>query len=112
MSCTQLITIKQGFAEDVIATVTDESWVAVDLTPYNWLQFIMVDESNVQVINDTGTFVDKPTGKIKYSMNTTQTANVWRFKAYFKLMISGVPKKSAPKDYFLIEISEDLLFTP
>jgi hypothetical protein len=36
----------------------------------------MVDENNTQVINDTGTFVDKPTGKIKYSLNITQTANV------------------------------------
>jgi len=27
-------------------------------------------------------------------------------------MISGVPKKSAPKAYFFIEIEEDLLFTP
>jgi len=74
MSCSQLISIKQLFADDVIATVTDASGVAVDLTTYDGLQFIMVDSENNEVINDTGTFVDKPTGKIKYSLNITQTA--------------------------------------
>jgi len=54
--------------------VTDASGVAVDLTTYDGLQFIMVDSENNEVINDTGTFVDKPTGKIKYSLNITQTA--------------------------------------
>ena len=62
------------------------------------------DSDNSEVVNDTGTFVDKPTGKIKYSLNITQTANVGRYRAFFKLMIAGVPKKSAPKDYFFIDV--------
>lgn len=109
MACSQIISVRQWFAEDILATVTNESGIATDLWIYDWIQFIMVDANDAVAINNTATFVDKPTWKIKYSLSIGETAIVGKYRAYFKLMIWWVPKKSAPKNYFYVEITENLI---
>ena len=109
MSCNSKITVKQWFSEDIVATVTDSDWVPVSLSIYDAVYFIMVSMDNTVVVNTLATFVDKPNGKIKYTLSVWNTSTVGIFKGYFKLMIAWVPKKSAPKEYFQIEIIDDLL---
>jgi len=105
------LTIKEGHLTDFTITVKDESTnTPLDLTDYDWVNFVMVDKSNTAVINTAWAFVwDKTSWTITYVFQTWDTDTVWSYKAYFSLLKSWVKKLAVPTDYFWINITEDFI---
>ena len=103
------LTIKEGFITDFTVTIRDRLKQPLDLTIYDQIKFIMVDEDNNIIIDSDATFVDKPNGQITYNFVAADVANQGRYRGYFALMIAGQKKLPAPKNYFTIEITENFI---
>lgn len=110
MSCSNIKKIKQSFASDFSVEITDCNWQAVDLTPYDGIDFIMADSRWAIKVNTAWIFIgDKTLWKVWYNFSSTDTDTVGIFNCYFALKIWAIKKVAAPVDNLVIQIIKDFL---
>lgn len=97
-------TLTQGnLLPELEFTVTDGDGNPVDLTNADSVRFLMATIPNdwsdsVEKIDAVATFVDKPTGRVKYSWAGTNTDTPGKFAAVFEFT-DGLGKKfTVPND--------------
>jgi hypothetical protein len=105
------LNIKKGFLTDFTATINDKTGQPVDLSPYDSIFFVMVNQKDDSVkINSPAIFVNKVLGQVKYEFQAADVDTVGKFKAYFGLKNATSEKKlAAPSTNFEIEINDDYL---
>lgn len=103
--------IKKWYQTDFVVTVKNEdTWEIIDLSEYDWVDFVMVDSAWLIVVNWAGSFITPKTNwQIKYDFLAWDVDTIWNFKAYFWLKKSWVKKLAVPTTFFPIEIVSDLL---
>lgn len=101
--------IKKWFLTDFTISVKDTTWSPLDLSAYDWIDFIMVSSAGTIKTNSPWTFVDKPNWKITYNFVSNDVNTVGTFSAYFSLKKAWVKKLSVPTTDFQIEIVKDFL---
>ncbi len=101
---------KENFLWDITIAVT-EGWNAVDLTEYDWVDFVMTNEkTNINKVNDTAEFVlPKTSWILKYKLKSEDVDTVWKFKAYFALLSWWEKKIAVPVEYFQVIVTDSLL---
>ena len=103
------LTIKEWHLTDFTITIKDETWTPLDITGYDGIRFIMIDETNTVIIDQPATITDASNWIITYNFVTWDTDTKGTYKAYFSLTQAGVKKLAVPTDYFTVEITEDFI---
>jgi hypothetical protein len=105
------LNIKKGFLVDFTATIKDKSGGAVNLTPFDFVDFIMVNAKTDSVkVNAAAIFVNKTLGQVKYEFQESDVNTVGEFKGYFAFKNAASEKKlPAPSTNFTISINNDYL---
>jgi hypothetical protein len=104
-----ILKIKEGHLTDFTATIKDGDGDALDLSEYDSVDFIMVDQNETVITNSPATFTDKTNGEVTYNFTADDVSNSGQFKAYFSLKTGGIKKLASPTDYFIINITRDYL---
>jgi len=106
----QTYKFKEGHYPDFEFPVIDsKTRQPLDLSAYDWVNFIMVSKDWTVVIDSAWTIVDAPNWVVGYTFQTGETDTQGTFKAYFSLTKAGTKKISAPTTYFVVEIIEDFI---
>lgn len=90
--------------------VIDKNKQAVDLSNYDAVSFVMVNDATWEVkVNSAGKFVDKEWWRITYDFLPADVDTAWSYTWYFVLFDWWVQRLSAPIDLLNIEIVSNLL---
>ena len=104
----ETIRLKKGIQEDYTIEVQDVNGKTIDLTPYDAVSFLMVDNNWQIKVDSAWEFVVKEEWTITYKFLPADVDTTWVFKAYFVLWTWWVKKLATPADYFKVNILDDL----
>jgi len=83
--------------------------VPVDLTAATSVRFMMsATTGGALVVDEAGTFVDKPTGIVEYIWTSGDTDTAGTYNIEFEVMWGAEPQTYPSEGYFTATINEDL----
>jgi len=107
----QTITMKEWCTNPFSIQVVSDKWQVIDLTAYDWVDFIMVEkETKTVAINSAWSFIwDKTDWYVWFTFTEAQSWTPWTYIAYFILKTGTTKVFGAPAENFKIVITEDYI---